>query len=122
MAIPSPDTLLPAVTQAKVTSNEFIAALTAMMGDAEATKLNYRGSGLYSFYVPNRMVQSEAEKVALELRTAGYQVHQITGQTGYLPPPWWHDISNAAHDTPDVKGYPQYEWTHVQVSKAKVAE
>jgi len=122
MAIPTPDSLLPMVYQAKLSEAEFIAALTTVMSDAEAVKMNYRGSGLFSFYVPGRTIQSTAEKIARSLTDAGYQVHQIAGQAGYMPPPWWHDFASAAHDTPDVQGYPQYEWTHVQLSKLKEAD
>lgn len=119
MAIPEIDTLLPIVDQPKISAVDFIAALTTVMSDPEAVKYNYRGNGVFSFYVPGRMRQSQAEIAAKELKDAGYQVNQIAGQTGYMPAPWLHDFTTACHDTPEVTGYPQYEWTHVQLSKLK---
>ena len=62
---------------------------------------------------------SDFANAAKELKDAGYQVNQIAGQTGYMPAPWLHDFTTAGHDTPEVTGYPQYEWTHVQLSKLK---
>lgn len=118
MPIPSPDTLLPFVEQKRLTKDEFVTKLSAIMADADAVKLNYRGSGTYAFYVEGRTTQIDGELVAKALRDAGYVVHRYMGQVGYMPPPYYHDFASAAHDTPDVKGYPQFEWTLVMISKA----
>lgn len=119
MAIPKPDTLFPIVDQPLLDKEAFIANLTTVMGDAEAVKFNYRGAGLFSFYVEGRVSQITAELIAQELRSAGYTVHQFTGNNGYMPPAHMHDFTNADYDTTDVKGYSQFQWTHVQLSKTK---
>lgn len=119
MAFPNPDTLEAIVDQPRLTEAEFTAKLTTAFGNAEAVKQNYRGGGLYSFYIEGRTDQFSAEKISEALKKDGYQVHRFEGQTGYMPPPYMHDFATADYDTKDVVGYPQFFWTHVQVSKAK---
>lgn len=119
MAIPAPSTLLPFVAAPLLDKDTFIANLVAVMSDAEAVKLNYRGSGLFSFYVEGRVSQITGEAIYRDLKEAGYSVHQFAGINGYMPPAHMHDYTNADYDTPDVKGYSQFPWTHVQLSKTK---
>ena len=121
MAIPTPDSLIASVDQPLLDKDAFIANLSAVMGDAEATKNNYRGAGLFSFYVEGRVAQTTTIPIIAELKKAGWQVHQFMGVTGYMPPSWVHDCNNADYDTPDVKGTSQFQWTHVQLSKVPVA-
>lgn len=122
MAIPKIETLLPMVEQKKLTVDEFLDKLTAIMGDADAVQKNYRGAGLFSFYVEGRLSGDiAAEQAASKLRDAGYHVHRLMGTNGYMPPPHIHNFTNVDWDTPDVIGFPQFEWTHVQISGIPVA-
>lgn len=116
MAFPTPDTLTKVVDQPLVDKAVFAASLTTLMGDADHVKNNYRGSGLFSFYVEGQIRQVFKEQLVKELKEAGYQVHQLADVFGYMPPPWYHDFKSAGHDTPDVKGFPKFAWTHVQLS------
>lgn len=120
MAFPAPTTLETLVEQPRLNEAEMTAKITAALGNADAVKQNYRGGGLYSFYIEGRTDQLTAEKIVGQLKTDGYQVHRFEGQTGYMPPPYMHDFAAAGQDTPDVVGYPQFHWTHLQVSAAKV--
>lgn len=116
MAFPTPESLTAITDQPLLDKDAFIAALTALMGNAVAVKENYRGSNVYSFYVEGQVKQVHKEQITKALREDGYNLHQFRDVFGYMPPPWYHDFASASHDVPDVKGYPRFAWTHIQIS------
>lgn len=121
MALPTPDSLIAIVKPTEDTSETFIARLTAKMGDAEVVKNAYRGAGLFTFYVEGYMQGKAKDEVTKALKEAGYTVHRLDQQVGFVPPAWLIDFTQAAHGEEGVTGTPTTPWFVVAVSKIKEA-
>jgi hypothetical protein len=119
MAIPEPGSLIAIVKPVEDTSATFITRLSAKMADAEVVKNAYRGAGLFTFYVEGYMQGKARDEVTKALKEAGYNVHRLDQQVGFVPPAWLIDVSQAAHGDEGVTGTPTTPWFIVSVSKTK---
>lgn len=119
MALPTPDSLIAVVKPVPDTVESFIAKLTAKMADADVVKAAYRGGGRFSFYVEGYMSGTVIDTVKKQLVEAGYQVHLVEQQCGYVPPAHWIDIASAGFYDEGVTGTSQTPWFIVSVSKKK---
>lgn len=119
MAIPTPESLIASVKPELVDSDTFIASLSAVMSDEQTVKDSYRGGGLFTFYLEGYMNSMGKIETRKALEEAGYEVHRIDQQVGYIPPAWWHDNKSAGHEDPGVTGTSQSPWFIVSISKKK---
>lgn len=119
MDLPTPDSLIAFVKPTLDSSETFLTRLAAVMADEEAVKFSYRGGGLFTLFVEGYLNGTGVIEVTKALIEAGYQVHGLQQQVGYLPPAWWHDSKSAGHDDPGVTGTSQTPWFVVSISKAK---
>lgn len=117
MAFPEIETLEAIVDQPKISKAAFAAKLTALMGNADAVKQNYRGAGLYAFYVDAQIEDKDAEELVRDLKADGYKVQLYTNVQGFMPPPHMHDFRAADYTVEGVTGFPRFAWTHIQISK-----
>lgn len=120
MSVPDPDSLINFVKPSLITSEIFLGKLTEAMSDEDIVKDSYRGAGVFIFYIEGYMNTTAIIETRNVLIKAGYQVHRIEQQAGYIPPAWWHDTKSAGHEDPGVTGTSQTPWFIVSVSKAKV--
>lgn len=120
MAIPTPDSLIAVVKPVLDTSDAFLARLGAKMADPTVIKNAYRGSGLFTFYVEGYMLGGAIDSVKAALREAGYQVHRVDQQVGYVPPDYYIDFASVSHTDENVSGTIATPWFVVSVSKSPV--
>lgn len=122
MAIPTPDSLIAIVKPVPETPTGFAAKLSALMADPAVVSDAYRGSGLFSFYVPGYITYDNTVEIEVtkQLREAGYDVHVFKQRVGYMPPAYMVDIEAADYTNEGVTGNSQFPWVQVSVSKSKV--
>lgn len=118
MAIPTPASLKAIVKVTADTADTFIAKLSTQMADATTVKNGFRAGGLFSFYVPGAMWGAGFDEVRKQLKEAGYDVHSLKQQQGYMPTNEMVDFAAAGPDTPGVTGPSTLAWIHVLISPA----
>lgn len=120
MAFPTPDSLIAIVKPVLDTTASFSDKLAAKMADADTVSDAYRGSGLFSFYVPGYIDDTVIIEVTKELQAAGYVVQAFKQQVGYMPMAKVTDINNVDYNDTGVEGNSTFPWVQVTLYKKKV--
>lgn len=117
-AIPSYDDLIGVMKQSYVSPEAMVDDIATQMGDAEVVQNGHRFNQSLNQHSFVFHVAGHAERHMLNdlLKDAGWQVLNVVYMGGWMPPSYMIDYENAFAGTPDVKGYPSYKWSVIELT------